>query len=31
MCREMWSLEYEVDELQSKFADSIGKDLLSSF
>merc|ERR1712042_162344 len=23
--REMWSLEYEVDELQSKFADSIGK------
>merc|ERR1712038_666946 len=23
--REMWSLEYEVDELQHKFADSIGK------
>merc|ERR1712001_484641 len=23
--RQMWSLEYEVDELQSKFADSIGK------
>merc|ERR1711863_248564 len=23
--REMWSLEYEVDELQAKFADSIGK------
>jgi hypothetical protein len=23
--REMWSLEYEVDELQSKFAESIGK------
>merc|ERR1712241_697513 len=23
--REMWSLEYEVDELQRKFADSIGK------
>jgi hypothetical protein len=22
--REMWSLEYEVDELQHKFADSIG-------
>ena len=24
-CREMWALEYEVDELQHKFADSIGK------
>ena len=24
MFREMWSLEYEVDELQHKFADSIG-------
>jgi len=23
--REMWSLEYEVDELQAKFADSIGE------
>merc|ERR1719204_1278399 len=23
--REMWALEYEVDELQHKFADSIGK------
>merc|ERR1711973_354750 len=23
--REMWSLEYEVDDLQAKFADSIGK------
>ena len=23
--REMWSLEYEVDELQAKFAESIGK------
>merc|ERR1712025_1394766 len=23
--REMWSLEYEVDDLQHKFADSIGK------
>jgi len=23
--RQMWSLEYEVDELQHKFADSIGK------
>merc|ERR1712134_195207 len=23
--RRMWSLEYEVDELQHKFADSIGK------
>ncbi|XP_023347854.1 uncharacterized protein LOC111716616 [Eurytemora carolleeae] len=23
--RDMWCLEYEVDELQSKFADSIGK------
>ena len=22
--REMWSLEYEVDELQSKFSESIG-------
>ena len=22
--REMWALEYEVDELQHKFADSIG-------
>ena len=24
MSREMWALEYEVDELQHKFADSIG-------
>jgi len=24
MIREMWALEYEVDELQHKFADSIG-------
>merc|ERR1712168_1185954 len=23
--REMWSLEYEVDDLQAKFAESIGK------
>merc|ERR1719454_1551639 len=23
--REMWALEYEVDELQLKFSDSIGK------
>merc|ERR1712110_903627 len=25
MLKEMWALEYEVDELQHKFADSIGK------
>merc|ERR1712142_881081 len=29
--REMWALEYEVDDLQHKFADSIGKMDLDNF
>merc|ERR1719461_2267133 len=28
--REMWALEYEVDELQHKFADSIGDMMLKA-